>query len=117
MKHPEARDFRIQGLWVMVFNATLNHISVISWRWVLLVEETGVSGENHRPDCIGSCKSNYHTITTTTAPFSNTGAIMIYISTKTMIKQNISLFSPYKMLLINTIANISHRPINKLMCF
>jgi hypothetical protein len=29
-------------LWVMVFNATVNNISVISWRSVLLVEETGV---------------------------------------------------------------------------
>jgi hypothetical protein len=33
----------------MVFNATFNNISVISWRSVLLVEETGLSGENHRP--------------------------------------------------------------------
>jgi hypothetical protein len=73
-----------------------NCISVISWWSVLLVEETGVAGENHRPvgshwkslshnvvsstpcheqgsnstlvaictDCIGSCKSNYHTIRT-----------------------------------------------------
>jgi len=32
----------------MVFNATFNNISVISWRSVLLVEETGVPGENHR---------------------------------------------------------------------
>ena len=29
----------------MVFNATLNNISVISWRSVLLVEETGVPKE------------------------------------------------------------------------
>ena len=28
--------------WVMVFNATFNNISVISWRSVLLVEETRV---------------------------------------------------------------------------
>ena len=34
---------------VMVFNVTLNNISVISWRSVLLMEETGVLGENHRP--------------------------------------------------------------------
>jgi hypothetical protein len=34
---------------VMVFNATFNNISVISWRSVLLVEETGAPGENHRP--------------------------------------------------------------------
>ena len=34
---------------VMVFNATFNNISVISWRSVLLVEETGVPGEDHLP--------------------------------------------------------------------
>ena len=33
---------------LMLFNATLNNISVISWRSVLLVEETGGPGENHR---------------------------------------------------------------------
>jgi hypothetical protein len=33
----------------MVFNATFNNIPVISWRSVLLVKETGVLGENHRP--------------------------------------------------------------------
>ena len=32
---------------VMVFNATFNNISVLSWRSVLLVGETGVSGENY----------------------------------------------------------------------
>jgi hypothetical protein len=35
------------GLGFMVFNATFNNISVKSWRSVLLVEETGVPGENH----------------------------------------------------------------------
>ena len=91
----------LHGVRVMVFNATLNTISAISQRSVLLVDETGVSGENHRPvashwqlyhimfywvhlawagieltklvvigtDCIGSFKSNYHTITTTTTPY------------------------------------------------
>ena len=39
----------MEGMWVMVFNAIFNNISVISWRLVLLVEETGVPGENHRP--------------------------------------------------------------------
>jgi hypothetical protein len=34
---------------VMVFNITFSNISVISWRSVLLVNETGVPGENHRP--------------------------------------------------------------------
>jgi hypothetical protein len=33
----------------MVFSATFNNISVISWRSVLLVEETGGPAENHRP--------------------------------------------------------------------
>jgi len=32
--------------WFIVFNAIFNNISVIAWRSVLLVEETG---ENHRP--------------------------------------------------------------------
>ena len=76
----------------MVFNAAINYISVISWPSVLLVEETRVPGETHQvtdtlyhmlycdelttlvvidTDCIGSCKSKYHTITTTTAPISS----------------------------------------------
>ena len=87
-------------VWFIEFNATFKNISVISWGSVLLVGETGVPGESHRPvashwqtlshnvissthrlngirthnvsgiDCIGSYKSNYHTITTT--PIANT---------------------------------------------
>ena len=83
---------------LMVFNATFNNISVISWRSGLLKEETGRPGEKHPPnailcqtlshnvvhlalmrfelttsvvidtDCIDSCKSNYHVITTMTGP-------------------------------------------------
>jgi hypothetical protein len=34
---------------LMVFNATFNNISVILWRSVLLVDETGVPAENHLP--------------------------------------------------------------------
>ena len=33
----------------MVYYATFNNISVISWQSVLLVGETGVQGGNHRP--------------------------------------------------------------------
>ena len=33
----------------MMFNATLNNISVISWWSVLLVGVSEVPGENHRP--------------------------------------------------------------------
>jgi hypothetical protein len=80
---------------LMVFNATFNNISVISWWSVLLVEENWRPGENNLSqltdklyhimlytsswsklaitisvvigtDCIGSCKSNYHTITAVT---------------------------------------------------
>ena len=31
----------------MMFNATFNNISVISWQSILLVEETGLHEENH----------------------------------------------------------------------
>ena len=37
------------GLNVMMFNTTFNNILAISWRSVLLVKETRVPGENHRP--------------------------------------------------------------------
>jgi len=53
--------------WFMVFNATFNNISAISWRYTspwtgFELTTLVVIGT----DCIGSCKSNYHT--TTTAP-------------------------------------------------
>jgi len=76
----------------MVLNATFNNISVISWRSVLLVEETGVHGKKpptltlsyngvhlalleirthnisgDRHYYIGSSKSNYHLPTRITA--------------------------------------------------
>jgi hypothetical protein len=40
---------KFQFKWPMVFNATFNNISVISWRSVLLVEETGLPSENNQP--------------------------------------------------------------------
>jgi hypothetical protein len=33
----------------LVFNVTFSNISAISWQPVLVVEEAGVLGENHRP--------------------------------------------------------------------
>jgi hypothetical protein len=84
----------------MVFNATFNTISVISWRSVLLAEEsTDLSQVTDKlyhimlctspwstfkltsvvmdSDCIGNCKSKYHTITDTTVPLNK--LIIIYI--------------------------------------
>jgi hypothetical protein len=40
----------------MVFNATFNNISAISWRSVLLVEETGVPRENQHT-CSTQCNN------------------------------------------------------------
>jgi len=40
-------DFDWFDFWC--FNATFSNISAISWRPVLVVEEAGVPGENHRP--------------------------------------------------------------------
>jgi hypothetical protein len=37
------------GFGFILFNATFNNISVISWQSVLLVGETGVPRENYRP--------------------------------------------------------------------
>ena len=45
----ECCDTEYFGVMVMVFNVNFNIISVILWLSVLLVEETGVPGENHRP--------------------------------------------------------------------
>ena len=41
--------YYISRVRVMVLNATFSNISVVSWRSVLLVEETKVHEESHRP--------------------------------------------------------------------
>ena len=41
--------FPFLRVWVMVFNATFNNISVISWLSVLFVAGTRVPCKNHRP--------------------------------------------------------------------
>jgi hypothetical protein len=43
---------------VLVFNITFNNISVLSWRTVLLVEDTGVSLTNFITYCASS--TPYH---------------------------------------------------------
>jgi hypothetical protein len=40
------KESDIKGVRLMAYNANFNHISVISWRSVLLVK---VTGENHTP--------------------------------------------------------------------
>jgi hypothetical protein len=49
MKQPKRNKITRTQKKVLGFNATFNNIAVISWRSVLLMEETGVSGGNHRP--------------------------------------------------------------------
>jgi hypothetical protein len=49
----------------MVFNTTFNNISVISWQSVLLVEETGVHKEHHRP-VTSSGKTLSHNVVSST---------------------------------------------------
>jgi hypothetical protein len=49
MHNNNSKDINLLGVRVMVFNATFNNISVISLWSVLLMEETRVSKENHRP--------------------------------------------------------------------
>ena len=41
--------FGDRAMAMMVLDATFDNISVLSWRSALLVEETGVLGENQRP--------------------------------------------------------------------
>jgi hypothetical protein len=43
----EHRELRL--IMIMMANGTFTNISVISWRSVLLVEETGEPGKNHQP--------------------------------------------------------------------
>ena len=64
---------------IIVFCATFNNISVISWRSVLLLEETGVPGENKPQTC---CKSLTNLITVIEEFEDIKGAIIIRISKK-----------------------------------
>jgi len=46
----------------MVFNATFNNMSVISWRSILLVEETEGPGENIRTVANHSQELSHHVV-------------------------------------------------------
>ena len=59
-KFPDNTGFR-----VMVFNATLNNISAISWQSILLAEETKVPGENHRP-VVSHWQTLFHNVVSST---------------------------------------------------
>jgi hypothetical protein len=54
--------------WFMVFKSTFNNISVISWRSVLLMEETGVLGENHR-SVASHWQTLSHNVVSSTSPW------------------------------------------------
>ena len=49
----------------MAFYLTFNNISVISWRSVLLVEETGVPRENHQPAASHRKKLSHNVVSST----------------------------------------------------
>ena len=49
----------------MVLNAILNNISVISWRSVLLLEDTGEPGENNRA-VASHCQTLSHNVVSNT---------------------------------------------------
>ena len=50
---------------IMVFNATFNNISVLSWRSVSLVEETGGPGENYHHVAIHKPTLSHNVISST----------------------------------------------------
>jgi hypothetical protein len=52
---------------IMVFIATFNIISVISWQSVLLVEEIGLQGENYRPVSSHWQTLSYNVVSSTTS--------------------------------------------------
>jgi len=60
--------FTFMCRWFVVFNATFNNISVISWQSVLLVEEIRVPRENHRP-AASHLQTVSHNVVTSTSRY------------------------------------------------
>jgi hypothetical protein len=61
-------DIWLVLVWFMVFNATFNNISGISWRSKVTDKLYHIMLVVIAIDCTGSCKSNNNAITTTTTP-------------------------------------------------
>jgi hypothetical protein len=68
---------------VIVFNATFNNISVISWQSVLLMEETG---ENHRPSASHWQTLSHNIVTVSSAPWN----VLIHSDTGEQDKMTVS---------------------------
>ena len=64
----------------MVLNATFNYILVISWWSVLLVEETRVPRENHRPDA-SHCQTLTHNVVPSTPRMSRIRLKLVVMGT------------------------------------
>ena len=65
---------RYIGLGVMVFNATFNNYSVISWQSILLVEETKVP-RNHQPAVSNWQTLSHNIVSSTSRPERDQGEI------------------------------------------
>jgi hypothetical protein len=65
----------------MVFSATFNNISATSWRSVLLVGETGVLRENHRP-VASQWQTLSHNVVYSTSRLGGIELITLFIITK-----------------------------------
>ena len=82
--------------WFMVFNATFNNISVISWRSVLLMEETE---ENDRP-FVSNWQTLSHNVVSSTPRHAqvvvNTTTMMAPFHLKLLIMKNITTFVFFK---------------------
>ena len=78
----------------VVFNATFNNISVITWRSVLLVQETGVPRENHRP-VANNWRTVSHNVVSSTPSHERSTLVWLFTQTETLLNSE-SKTSPLK---------------------